>query len=141
MKIDDKVTALFDYAVSKPEGFTYVDVKQDIGWGRPEFFQVVRAMRMVWANDTITLPCDPQGVREPWLYRLVGLPEEARDWQLNRLEDCRSRLKTIEAVSLSIVNGTDGRTIEGRMARLIETTARHLGEQLDLMEVGVGGTA
>jgi hypothetical protein len=127
---EDSVGLLFDYAVSKPEGFTYEDVEQDLGWPRERFFSVTRRFRRMFAEDQINLVCEPQEQREPWLYKLVGKYDDARLWATNRVEDLVSRTHTIHSVSRTLTNATDGRSTEGRKARLIERKMRQLIEEL-----------
>ena len=102
---------LFDLAVRHPQGFTRVDVESELGWDNTRLSQVARTLRETLRNDTITLTCDPQGQREPWLYRLVGTPADASKWVKNRLKDTETRLATMKHVAESI--GGDRRSVEG----------------------------
>lgn len=123
---------LFDYAVRHPAGFTNEDVMADEGWSLREFNDAVRDLRLFLGGfDDINLPCDPTSGRDRWVYRLVGNLDDARGWITNRLGDTESRIRTQQAMMASIVTATDGRTSEGRKARVIETALRHLVEDLD----------
>ena len=104
--------------------------------------QVVRRLRLVFAGDDINLVCEPQMLREPWVYKLVGNVEDARSWSTNRISDIETRLETIQAVAESLTNATDGRTIEGRKARKIHRTLGYLiGELAEIAVAENGGTA
>jgi len=122
----DKINLLGRFATVHPDGFTYIDIKDELGWQRTEFFRVVRAFRIVFAGKTINLVCDPQRLREPWRYRLVGNYEGAEEWITNRLGDMESRLVTIKSVTETIGNSVDSRTRNGRKANKIYRTLVYL---------------
>lgn len=130
MLMDEKVQILWDYAVAHPDGFTRYDVQNDIGWSNSELSDVARHLRQFFADDVITLTATPQGQHEPWIYQLVGTLEAAGPWSRNRLLDTETRLSTIHAVAKSLVHATDGRQRDGKKARVIERTLRHLQENL-----------
>jgi hypothetical protein len=137
MRSSEAIGALFDYAVEHPGGFTYQDAMNDLGWQKPYFTRVHRQLRLLLGNDDqINLVCDPQGRGEPWRYRLIGDIEGARGWVDNRLRDSESRVTTVRAITASLVRATDGRTNDGRRARIMN---RGLGRILeDLAELDHG---
>jgi hypothetical protein len=139
VRADEKAGLLYDLAVSKPEGFTYRDVEDKYGWHRTNFVETVRVLRLMFAGDRITLTCESQGFRKPWLYKLVGTYDDARPWTSNRIGDLETRLETVHAVAETLTNATDGRTTEGRKVRKIERTINRLME--DLAEIAEGPTA
>lgn len=126
----EKMLWLYDFAGNCPDGFTHADVEAQFGWGRNDFFKVVRDLRLLFKDREITLVCDPQGQGELWRYRLVGSYDEARQWATNRIHDLESRLETVGAVAEAIVNATDGRSIEGRKARKLQRVVGRLIEDL-----------
>jgi hypothetical protein len=127
----ERARQLYDYAVGKPEGFTYEEVERDLGWERVRFFGVVRELRLILGDDDeITLPCEPQGPREPWLYRLVGNYDDVRPWVVNRLGDMEARIETLSAVAHTCARVTDARSIEGRKARKVSRTMDYLASEL-----------
>lgn len=128
---DIQVEQLFDYAVNHTNGFTYVDVERDLGWDRPHFFDVARALRRVFSGDSINLVCSPQAKGDPWLYELVGQVGAAEPWVANRLRDMKTRLVTMASVASTLENATDGRTLQGREARKINRALTRLVEDLD----------
>lgn len=136
-KIEIDAGLLYDFAVSKPDGFTYADAVEEFGWDRAYFFAVVREVRLDLAGDSITLPCVPQGHGELWLYTLIGGSDESgKKWQQNRIGDTESRLQTMEAVSSAIARDTDGRSVVGKKARKISRVIGRLIEDLDEINEG-----
>lgn len=137
MKSSEAIGQLFDYAVEHPDGFTYRDVENDLGWQRPYFTKIHRQLRILLGNDDqINLVCDPQGRNEPWRYRLIGDVEGAKGWVGNRLRISESHITTTRAVTSSLIRATDGRTNDGRRARIMN---RGLGRILeDLAELDHG---
>lgn len=131
-RIDDLVDALFDYAVAHPDGFTNEQFMAVHGLSHlAEFNQAANRLRAALSGDTITLVCDPPGKGgERWIYRLVGNVEDGSPWVQNRLRDAESRFATMSAVVTSLVNATDGRTLDGRRARLMLKSLTRLREDL-----------
>lgn len=128
-RIDDLVDALFDYSVSNPDGFTNEQFMAHIDIDLSMFNKVANRLRATLAEDTITLICEPtDGGR--WLYRLVGNLEDGSPWTQNRLRDAESRFTTIGSVVSTIVNATDGRTYDGKRARLMQRSIVRLREDL-----------
>jgi hypothetical protein len=133
----EKIGQLFDYAAGRPEGFTYQDVEKDLGWRKPEFTKVHRKLRLLLGgDDQINLVCDAQGRNEPWLYRLVGNIEGARAWVGNRLRDSETRILTIRAICASLVRATDGRSADGRRARIMQRGLTRILEDLAELDHG-----
>ena len=130
---DTDAGLLFDFAVVHPDGFTNQEAMDEFGWTRSRFTRIARQVRLILADDTITLTCDPEGQRERWRYRLVGTYHDSRGWSSNRLRDLEARLETIQAFAASIVNATDGRRVDGRKAKLILAVVGALREQLVVM--------
>ena len=139
MRRVEKVNELWDFAVAHPDGFTWADCADKFSWAarRTEFFRIVRALRLTLGNgDSINLTCEPNGPKQLWLYRLSGTYDAARPWTANRLGDMECRLETIAGVSKSLVAATDGRSADGRKARLIAKTVGRLTEDLQEMAHG-----
>lgn len=130
---------LLAFASSKPEGFTKSEACADLDWGHYDFVTAVNSLRRVLATDELTLVCNPSRWREQWVYELVSGIEDGSPWVRNRLQDPEARFETIGSVATSIVNATDGRTAEGRKARLIEKAIRRLRE--DLAEIDMYGVS
>lgn len=121
---------LFDFAVSQPDGFTRGEVREQFSCSSREFDSVVRGLRQILGDDdNIFLVCDPQR-RGGWLYKLVGDTDGSRAWAVWMLSHSESRLETELSQARTLVKATDGRSIEGRRARMIERSLRHLREEL-----------
>lgn len=127
--------ALFDYATGKPDGFTNVQAMRDLGLKLYEFNKAKRDVVLAFEDDSCTLICEPNGKGQPWVYRLVGDWDGAEPWATNRSKDLSGRLRTCAAMAQSIVQGTDGRTPEGKSARRFARRVTFLrDESLDLAE-------
>jgi phosphoribosylformylglycinamidine (FGAM) synthase-like amidotransferase family enzyme len=137
-QLERDTETLYDYAVARPGGFTYADVYKDLQWERSRLIRTARQVRLLFHDDTVNLICDPQGFRQPWLYRLVGNYDDARPWSANRAGDLEARLITMLAVAETTVHTTDGRTALGKRARLIHSTLGNLVVQLDTIDAASG---
>jgi hypothetical protein len=137
-QLERDTESLYDYAVANPKGFTYVDVERDLRWDRKRLIVAVRQVRLLFHDDTLNLICDPQGFRQPWLYRLVGNYDDARPWSANRAGDLEARLNTMLAVAETVVHTSDGRTLPGKRARLIYSTLANLVVQLETIDAAGG---
>jgi hypothetical protein len=119
---------LFDFAADKPDGFLATEACDEFGWSIHQFYRAARVLRKILATDSINLVCVQQGWGEPKRYHLVGTLEKAGSWVSHRMRGVESQLETVLAVSTSLVNASDGRTIEGKKARLI---SRHVGRLVE----------
>lgn len=129
-----EVGQLYDLLADKPKGLTAPEMADTLDWAVGKVKSRVHDLRLLLGDDTINVPCEkPEGPSSPWIYRLVGRPEDARLWVENRLEDTETRLHTIHSVTRTCVNATDARTVPGKRARKMEQAIRHLIEDLDLM--------
>lgn len=121
--------------IATPTGLMIEDMMVELDATHPQVNEAIRDLRLYLGDyDQINVVCDPQGPGERWLYRLVGTLDEVRPWAANRVNDSISRIRTIRSMMSSIVKSTNGRTIEGRKARVTEQALRHLIEDLDLIE-------
>jgi len=129
-RLDENAGVLFDFAAAHRRGFTYEDVSRRLHWPYPAFMGAVRRVRRILGNEDQTLLCTPQGSGERWLYQLTSDPKVHRTWTRFRLKSIESSLETTERAATTIMRATDGRTVDGRKARLIERSVRHLREDL-----------
>lgn len=124
------VDKLGDFALDHPEGWTISEAASGLKWPKHKVRQVIRDLRDLFGEDKdVNLVCEPDGWGE-WVYRLTGKLDEARWWISNRIADSDRRIRTILAVNRSIVAATDGRTIEGKRARLTVKYLERLVEDL-----------
>jgi hypothetical protein len=124
---------LFDFAAEQAEGFLATEAEADLGFTHAQFAKATRALRLILADDSINLICLQQGFGKPKRYHLVGTFEKAGPWVRERMRGIESQLESVLALSTSLVNASDGRTTEGKKARLV---ARHVGRLVeDLGEI------
>lgn len=119
---------LFDFSVEHPEGWETREVCAHFEWTRDHLAKAIRSLRLILSGDEINLICTSQGFGQPKRYRLVGDVERATPWINQRIKGMESQLETVHAVASSLVNATDGRTVAGRKARLVD---RHVGRLIE----------
>lgn len=123
---------LFDFLADTMDRWvTRQEVADHLNMSPRSIDRVVRDVRiLLGATDSITVAARTN----PGGYKLVGTYEDAREWVTGRLSDAEVRLESIRYSMQALVTGTDGRTMDGKKARLIEMTTRHLVEQLQAMD-------
>jgi hypothetical protein len=127
--------ALFDYLAGNPNGIRLAGMMSHFKWNRAKATEAIRSLRLILGDgDSINLVADPTEHMGQWLYRLVGNYEDARWYVNNRIGDLEARLDTQVGIAQSLETATDGRTVEGRKARMIRSTLSHLVEQLRLLD-------
>lgn len=135
--IETRRDDLFMLLADAPEGITITDIQVKLDLTLNQAKQAIRSLRLfLGEDDEINVPCDPPKgdlAKGEWLYRLVGDLDSVRPWMSNRVNDAETRLRTMTAMMASIVKATHGNSIEGKKARLMETSLRHLVEDLDNM--------
>jgi hypothetical protein len=134
MKLDSRILTLFDQLVANPKGVTIAGIAAEQGIGDKMARHIVRRLREACGQtDTVNVICEPDAADPsgPWLYRLVGRLDDARWWFSNRLGDAESRIRVLQGVASSLARAADGRTVEGRRARLIDRALTRLVEDLD----------
>ena len=133
---DDRMTALFDYMVLQDtQGATVEDMAAHLECSVDLASDSIRDLRrFLGDSDEMNLTCDQQGAGQRWLYRLVTKMEEHSGWIGIRMNDTESRLVTILAILASAVRSTDGRTIEGKRARVMFKQISRLMEDLRELE-------
>lgn len=129
-KMDQHVSDLIDFLVASPEDVTIHEIADALQLSVRQAQGVVRSTRLWFeVSDTINLVCHPNG-RGPWLYSLVGDPTSTKEWSDRRVSHVDTELETIHAMLTTTVRNTDGRTIEGRKARIMERAVRRMLEDL-----------
>lgn len=123
--VDKKAGILFDLLADRDMSTT--DILTKTGWDNSTLSAAVQRLRDTLRDGDITVPCDPQGSREPWLYQLMSgkyvVDEESTGWVPNRVKDTERRIRTMTSVLQTAVNATDGRSTLGRKAKVM---LRHL---------------
>jgi hypothetical protein len=131
MKATDRCGAdeLFDFAVAHPDGFTRSDVCSELTCSSRDFDSGVRELRAILGDDEIFLVCWTQG-RGEWRYQLVGTYDKSRQWGVWMLAHSEARIESQQWLYKALTRALDGRTTEGRKARMMERAMRHLHEEL-----------
>jgi len=141
MVFDDRAGQLFDLLAEGDR--TSADIMATTGWERSMFIKTVQVLRDILAadGDVISVVADPdRRTNEPWTYRLAAggaiLDPEDSQWIINRLQDAERRIKTIKHVLQVAVNGLDGRSTEGRKARIYHMHINRAQEEIALLDGG-----
>lgn len=122
---------LFDFAVAHPEGFTRGQACEEFTCASREYDTAVRELRRILGtDDNIYLACWTNGNRGQWRYQLIGNFDGAREWGAWMLAHSEARIETQQWLYRALVKALDGRTVEGRKAKMMERAMRHLHEEL-----------
>ena len=136
-KIKDTV-ALLDFAIDRGnEGFYRPQALDVLGWPQSSirFYQAVNALRGSLAQIGYNLVCDD---REPGnlnrRYHIASMRDDARPWNDWFGKNVLTRVRTWIAVNNSFIVATDGRTADGRKARIFAKHLNRLVEDLEEIE-------
>lgn len=135
MKRSVRAGDLFDFLVDRgSKGANVHEMAAHLKCPRRSTDQAIHDLRTILGDtQDVNLVAEPEIAGEPWVYRLTGDLATARFWITNRLRDSETRLRTEQAVMLSVARATDGRTSEGKRARITEQALRHLIEDLEML--------
>ena len=134
---NELASEVFDAIMSAGDaGITITGLQSATGANKNAVKKAIQRLRIMFGDDAHNVVCDPNGHNEEWLYRVVNGYERSRDWSANRVEDARTRLKTMRAVMESVTHATDGRSVAGKRSRIIERGLRHVLEDVEAIEVG-----
>lgn len=107
-----------------------------LGVSSQETRTAVRELRRQLQTEDQNIVCVPTGWRQPWEYFLTGDLVNAKPWTRNRLDDAASRLESLRFVFQSIADSTDGRSADGRKARIylrhVSRAIEDVSEDLDM---------
>lgn len=139
VQIDDqRAGELYDLLANG--GLTSHQIIDKMSWSYSQFMSAVQKLRDILAanGDIISVVAEPQAAREPWLYSLqagkVILDTEKSQWLPNRLQDTERRIKTIQHVLEVAVNSLDGRTTEGKKARIYHLHIKRAQEEVVMLD-------
>ena len=115
---------LWDYAFDKfnaGEKFTRQELRDDLSWGKRTADDAIRDLRRVINahGRQVNLVCKQYEQQQPWLYALSGDPDELEEFSKFLGKHLEARLVTMQALLVTRVTVTDGRSREGREARLV----------------------
>ena len=134
---DERAGVLFDLLVEGDQ--TYLTIGEATGWDRHKVYAAVQRLRDVLADneDVISVVAEPQGRGEPWVYRLAHgaqiVDAEHSQWIIGRFGDAERRLKTINHVLAAAVVALDGRSVEGRKARIYRLHLTRAEEEVAML--------
>ena len=126
----DTVNQLFDFATDHPDGFTFTQLRDALGWDYSRFTYVKRWLRELFAEDGYTLICIPQAAGLGWLYKLTNEYADARTWANIRTLDIVQRIETLRNVASTLVHATDPSSLEGEIALLTHKGFTRLWEDI-----------
>jgi len=118
---------------------TSAQIIDKTGWSYSQFLKAVQSLRDILAanGDVISVVAEPQGGREPWLYALRAgktiINAEDSRWVINRLGDAQRRVTTILHVLQVAKETLDGRTIEGKKARIYHLHITRAQEEIAML--------
>lgn len=129
---NERVNELFDYLVLNP-GVTQEEMAAALNVPTSVIRNTIRLLRRVCGeDDTVNLVCEPNGpVNEAWVYTLVGTMDNSEWWLRNRFHDLEARLETAGSVLAAIERGLDGRSAEGRRARIWHRALERAREDIE----------
>ena len=115
-------------------GFTVEEIAQRTGWPQARVIRLIRILRRQLGESDWNIVAEPVDPGLPWVYRAVNTYDDARWWVDNRLADAQSRFVTLHEVARALVNATDGRTLQGQHARVLERHSTRMMEDLADLE-------
>jgi|SRR5215831_4907818 len=127
---EKRARELIGYAEKHRRGFTHQQACRDLGWDHQTFRHALPIARRILAAEENNLPCMPDEESKPWKYRLTNIYEQSRWWLVNRFKDTQSRLRSMVAVSHSLMLATDARSLEGREAKAVYRALTRLDEDI-----------
>lgn len=116
---DGYAMELFDLLTATPDGLDRYQIEERLALVHSYHVNQVihRLRRVLGEGDTINVVHRKEGWRT--VYFLSGDLDGTTPWTRTMCRDQLTRLETMSAVWRSIVTGSDGRTVEGRIARHI----------------------
>ena len=136
---------LLELLADAPEGLNRIDTGIEEGWSDCMFNEAVQWLRDDLATNgySYSVVCDPDPADHlgPWIYKLMDgdqiIDAQNTQWVVNRVHDAERRLFTMRGVVATAVKATDGRTNEGKRARIID---KHITRAIeDLAELNGDG--
>lgn len=126
------IYTLHAHACAAVEGATLAEVSNAIRWARERFAEGSGEFNVV------CVPLSGVPATSRFRYALVSSQEAAEPWVRIRVNDATARITTLVNVLGPVVRATDGRSLDGRRARLIETGVRHIQENLENLVADAG---
>lgn len=136
--VDKRAEELYDILSNGDQ--TSHQITDKMVWSHWQLMSAVQNLRDILAanGDVISVTAEPQGHREPWLYGLRAgkaiIDTETSQWLPNRLQDTERRIKTIRHVLEAAVNSLDGRTTDGKKARIYHLHITRAQEEVAMLD-------
>lgn len=133
----DLAGEVFTHLADAPDGLTLADLSEKTLRPLNAIRRAIRTCRLTLAagGDTLFIVADPQGLRQPWLYRLVDgsavVDAEESGWTANRIADSESRLRLINAGLATAVAATRANSTLGQKARTLQMHLGYIVQVLD----------
>lgn len=122
---------LLQYAMAHRQGWTKQQAADDLGYSMSSINQALMHVRRNLAVTTLNITSERPPGWGPQVFSLVDTALDTNTWDVDRTKDLRGRITTAHAVAQSGVNASDGRSVDGRTARLIEKALRRLLEDVE----------
>lgn len=108
---------LLDLLASNPAGLDRYEIEEELGLAHPYHVAIVvrRLRQILGATHAVNVVVYREGWRS--IYQLATDLEQVKPWTRTRGRDHLSGLETMAAVYRSMVAGSDGRSLEGRIFR------------------------
>lgn len=132
--LTDHLLALLSNA---PDGLTWEEIAAELALDRPQVSTVIRRLRLaLGATDEMNVVIRQDG----WVhyYVLVATVDGAAEWTARRQRELLSKTESVHAVWQSVARGTDGRTVDGRVARHRVLNLARASEDIRI-ELGIDG--
>lgn len=128
-RLDEDTGRFFDFVVGHHEGLTYKDAEVMWGWPRRRFQLVVQHYRMLFANESPALVCEPNpdDGSAPWIFKLS---KDTKAWHAGRFLNVESQLESMEYVARAALKGLDGRTQLGKWERVVHKHLMRMVEDI-----------
>lgn len=110
-----------------------------LGCHRTEFTKAIQTLRDILAasGDVISVVAEPHGPDQPWLYGLRAgkqiINAEDSRWIPNQFQHAERRIKTIVHVLDVASNSLDGRTLDGKKARIYRLHMNRALEEVQML--------
>jgi hypothetical protein len=122
------------FVTAHPGPWTISDLARALKLGKRQTQQAVKDFREICGlMEDVTLICEPNGKGQPWLYRLVGRPDDSAWWEAWTVIRLHTTAETAKAVLEASLRGVDRRTVEARSARVVVSAIENVIHTLDAL--------
>lgn len=127
--LEDLAGQFYDLLVAEPDGLDKHQIASKLGVPVRVVVPILRKLRLILGGgDSINIPWRSEGRRR--IYFLTGQIEQGQQWQAARISKKLADLEVDLAWWRSMVEATDGRTVDGKKARLALRHQQRLFEDM-----------